>query len=198
MILINWEIYYLSSCSSFLVPSANIFYAIILLLSVVAGILTSVSLVYGNFDYQAFISLLATTTQEAREFVLRFLFSIFFRIFQFRFWRFTHLFYPKSCNLNHGKNCRFNIHDNFSFLYQPNKFTTSGQHRQRFHSNYWVKCSERLFQPLWPSGSEHSDRVPGITVVNGQFSGGTYTVVFLTTCAPSETSATRNHGTTTI
>lgn len=53
----------------YLIPNRKTFYWIVLPLSIAAAFFTPISLLYGNIDYQAMISVLATNTQEADEFL---------------------------------------------------------------------------------------------------------------------------------
>lgn len=52
-----------------LIPSQKTFFYIVLPFSLLACIVTPISLIYGDIDYQALISLIATNTIEAQEFI---------------------------------------------------------------------------------------------------------------------------------
>ena len=53
----------------YLIPSQKTFFYIVLPFSLLACIVTPISLIYGDIDYQALISLIATNTIEAQEFI---------------------------------------------------------------------------------------------------------------------------------
>ena len=53
----------------YFIPSQKTFFCIVLPFSLLACIVTPVSLIYGDIDYQALISLIATNTLEAQEFL---------------------------------------------------------------------------------------------------------------------------------